>query len=161
MGYRYTPAYYSSIHDSITSLCKNILPFSFKKKRVPAIAAAEQRLAKQQSDNLKWQQDSFHQILKLMGLYQEGIVAETEVSAFRSHLLDTLIASPLDHEHSTILRDKLVFLQVSSFWDFFFLFDFTIFSEFYGFFFSCRSYCMRNVYRRMSIICQRGHFCRD
>lgn len=111
MGYGYTPAYYSSIHDSITSLCKNILPFSFKKRRIPAIAAAEQRLSKQQSDNLKWQQDSFHQILKLMGLSQEGIVAEAEVSAFRSHLVDTLIASPLDHEHSAILRDKLVFLQ--------------------------------------------------
>ncbi|KAL3532240.1 hypothetical protein ACH5RR_005761 [Cinchona calisaya] len=111
MVYTYTPTYYTSLQDSITSLCKNILPFSFKKKRLPAIAAAEQRLSKQQADNLKWQQDSFHQILKLMALCKEDIVPETEVSAFKSHLLDSLIASPLDHEHSTILRDKLVFLQ--------------------------------------------------
>ncbi|KAF3664254.1 hypothetical protein T459_18961 [Capsicum annuum] len=111
MVYSYTPTYYSSLHDSITSLCKTILPFPFKKKRIPAIAAAEQRLSKQQSDNLKWQQESFHQILNLMGLCKEGILAESEVSGFRSHLLDTLIASPADYEHSSILRDKLIFLQ--------------------------------------------------
>ncbi|VFQ62959.1 unnamed protein product [Cuscuta campestris] len=105
--------YGTTIHESIASLCKNILqPFSsFKKPRLPAIAAAEQRLSKQQSDNLKWQQDSFHQILNLMGLSKEGILAESEVSAFRSHLLDTLTASPPDLEHSSILRDKLIFLQ--------------------------------------------------
>ncbi|KAJ1385889.1 hypothetical protein SESBI_41293 [Sesbania bispinosa] len=104
----YTPTYYSTLHDSITSLCKTILPFSFKKRSLPA---AEHRLSKLQSDNLKWQQDSFHQVLNLMGLHKEGIVAETEVSAFRTHLLDTLIASPPEQEHPVILRDKLLFLQ--------------------------------------------------
>ncbi|KAL0337582.1 UNVERIFIED_CONTAM: hypothetical protein Scaly_2033300 [Sesamum calycinum] len=112
MVYTYTPTYYSSLHDSITSICKTILPFSFKKRRIPAIAAAEQRLSKQQSDNLKWQQDSFHKILNLMGLCREGIVPEMEVSAFRTHLLETLIASPVDHEAPAVLRDKLIFLQV-------------------------------------------------
>ncbi|KAK4431809.1 hypothetical protein Salat_0943000 [Sesamum alatum] len=111
MVYTYTPTYYSSLHDSITSICKTILPFSFKKRRIPAIAAAEQRLSKQQSDNLKWQQDSFHKILNLMGLCREGIVPEMEVSAFRTHLLETLIASPVDHEPPAVLRDKLIFLQ--------------------------------------------------
>ncbi|KAL2502554.1 uncharacterized protein Fot_36402 [Forsythia ovata] len=111
MVYTYTPTYYTSLHDSITSLCKSILPFSFKKRRLPAIAAAEQQLSKQQSDSLKWQQDSFHQILNLMGLCKEGILAETEVSAFRTHLLEALIASPIDHEPTAILRDKLIFLQ--------------------------------------------------
>ncbi|KAM0036942.1 hypothetical protein Hdeb2414_s0014g00432311 [Helianthus debilis subsp. tardiflorus] len=111
MVYTYTPTYYSSLQDSITSICKNILPFSFKKRRLPAIAAAEQRLWKQQSDNLKWQQESFHQILNLMGLFKEGILAEGEVSAFRVHLLDTLVSSPYDHEQPVILRDKLIFLQ--------------------------------------------------
>lgn len=109
MVYAYTPAYYSSLHDSITSLCKTILPFSFKKRR---LIAAEQRLSKQQSDNLKWQQDSFHQIFNLMGLQKEGIVLESEVSVFRTRLLETLIASPPDQEQIVILRDKLVFLQV-------------------------------------------------
>ncbi|GAB4832734.1 hypothetical protein Ancab_006751 [Ancistrocladus abbreviatus] len=108
MGYAYTPAYYSSLQDSITSLCKSILPFSFKKQRLPA---AEQKLSKQQSDNLKWQQDSFHQILNLMGLQKEGILPETEVAAFRTKLLETLIVSRPDREQPVILRDKLLFLQ--------------------------------------------------
>ncbi|KAK2979187.1 hypothetical protein RJ640_027024 [Escallonia rubra] len=111
MVYTYTPTYYTSLHDSITTLCKTVLPFSFKKRRLPAIAAAEQKLSKLQSDNLKWQQDSFHQILNLMGLWKEGILDESEVVAFRSHLLDTLIVSGLDYEQPVILRDKLVFLQ--------------------------------------------------
>jgi len=51
-----------------------------------------------------------------MGLHKEGIVAESEVSAFRTHLLDTLIASPPEQEHPVILRDKLLFLQVSLNW---------------------------------------------
>ncbi|RDX91752.1 hypothetical protein CR513_26212, partial [Mucuna pruriens] len=104
----YTPTYYSTLQDSITSLCKTILPFSFKKRPLPA---AEHKLSKLQSDNLKWQQDSFHQVLNLMGLHKEGIVAESEVSAFRTHLLDTLIASPPEQEQPLILRDKLLFLQ--------------------------------------------------
>ncbi|GLT85542.1 hypothetical protein SLE2022_037300 [Rubroshorea leprosula] len=108
MVYSYTPAYYSSIHDSIASLCKTILPFSLKKRR---LQAAEHRLSTLQSDNLKWQQDSFHQILNLMGLHKEGILAESEVAAFRTHLLETLIASPPEPKQTVILRDKLVFLQ--------------------------------------------------
>ncbi|XP_073043244.1 uncharacterized protein [Primulina eburnea] len=111
MVHTYTTTYYRSLNDSITSICNTILPFSFKKRRLPAILAAEQQLSKQQSDNLKWQQDSFHQILKLMGLCKEGIIEEYEVSAFRTHLLERLIASPIDYEPSTILRDKLIFLQ--------------------------------------------------
>lgn len=96
----------------MTSICKSILPFSLKKKRMPAIAAAEQQRAKDQSDQLKWQQESFHQMHNLMGLCKEGIIQEDEVSAFRAHLLETLIASPLDYEPPVILRDKLIFLQV-------------------------------------------------
>ncbi|PIN08650.1 hypothetical protein CDL12_18778 [Handroanthus impetiginosus] len=111
MVYTYTPTYYTSLQGSITSICKNILPFSFKKRRIPAIAAADQRLSKQQSDNLKWQQDSFHKMVNLMGLCKEGIVSENEVSAFRTHLLETLIASPVEHEPSEVLKDKLIFLQ--------------------------------------------------
>ncbi|CAL5198728.1 unnamed protein product [Lathyrus oleraceus] len=104
----YTPTYYSTLHDSITSFCKTILPFSFKKR---SLQSAEHKLSKLQSDNLKWQQDSFHQILNLMGLHKEGIVAETEVSAFKTHLLETLIASSSEQENPVILRDKLLFLQ--------------------------------------------------
>ncbi|GAB2300255.1 hypothetical protein Dimus_034291 [Dionaea muscipula] len=114
MGYQYhyiyTPTYPSSFQDSIASLCKNILPFSLKKR---LLQAPERKLLKQQSDHLKWQQNSFHQILNLMALQREGIAPETEVSAFRSHLLETLIVSRPDHGHEqpTILRDKLIFLQ--------------------------------------------------
>ncbi|KAK1268659.1 hypothetical protein QJS04_geneDACA005343 [Acorus gramineus] len=110
MVYTYTPTYYSTIHDKITSLCKTVLPFSLKNRRLPN-TSLEQKLAKRQSDNLKWQQESFHRLLNLIGLHKEGITAETEVSAFRSHLIDTLIASPSDREPITIIRDKLVFLQ--------------------------------------------------
>ncbi|KAK6944405.1 hypothetical protein RJ641_025507 [Dillenia turbinata] len=108
MVYSYTTTYYSSLHDSIASLCKTLLPFSFKKRRLPP---SEQKLSKQQSDNLKWQQDSFHQILNLIGLQKEGIVGETEVSAFKTLLLETLIAAPTNREQPEILRDKLLFLQ--------------------------------------------------
>ena len=110
MVYSYTPTYYSTLHDSITSLCKTILPFSFKKKRLPA---AEHKLSKLQSDHLKWKTDSFRQILNLMGLHKEGILGEAEVAAFRTHLLETLVASPPELEQPVILRDKLVFLQVN------------------------------------------------
>ncbi|KAJ1436975.1 hypothetical protein SESBI_03810 [Sesbania bispinosa] len=102
--------YYSTLHDSITSLCKTILPLGFKKRC--RLVSAEHRLWKLQSDNLKWQQDTFHQMLKLMGLHQEDILPEAEVSAFRTHLLDSLIACPPpQQDHPLILRDKLVFLQ--------------------------------------------------
>lgn len=113
MVYSNAPTYYSTLHDSITSLCKTILPFSFKKR---CLLSAEQRLSKLQSDNLKWQQESFHQMLNLMGLHKEDIIAETEVSAFKTHLLETLLApsSPEQQlDHPLILRDKLLFLQVS------------------------------------------------
>ncbi|MQL99072.1 hypothetical protein Taro_031789 [Colocasia esculenta] len=109
MVYTYTPAYYSSLHDTITSLCKTILPFSFKNRRLTS--QPEQKLAKRQSDNLKWQQESFHRILNLVGLQREGIASDREVSTFRSHLLDTLVASPADPEPPGLIRDKLLFLQ--------------------------------------------------
>jgi hypothetical protein len=63
---------------------------------------------------LKWQQESFHRILNLIGLQKEGILQESEVSAFRSELLETLIKSPVDQEQPTVIRDKLIFLQVRS-----------------------------------------------
>ncbi|XP_010913368.1 uncharacterized protein [Elaeis guineensis] len=107
MVYTYTPTYYSSFQDTITSLCKSILPFSLQNRRLPR----DQKLAKHHSDNLKWQQDSFHRILNLIGLHKEGIVPESDVTAFRSHLLDTLIASPAHPEPVSVIRDKLLFLQ--------------------------------------------------
>lgn len=112
MVYSYTPTYYSSsssIQDTIASICKSILlPFSLKNRALPA----DQKLAKKHSEILKWQQESFHKILNLMGLQKEGMVAEPEVSAFRARLLDTLIASPSEEEPVGVIRDKLLFLQV-------------------------------------------------
>lgn len=110
MVYTYTPTYYSSFQDTLTCLCKSILlPFSLKNRRLPG----DQKFAKKQSDSLKWQQESFHKILNLIGLNKEGIVADAEVSRFRSHLLDTLIASPSEQEPVGLIRDKLLFLQVN------------------------------------------------
>lgn len=111
MVYTDTPTYYysSSLQDTLASICKSILqPFSLKNRRLPG----DQKLAKRQSDNLKWQQESFHKILNLIGLQKEGIVPESEVSAFRSRLLDALIASPREQEAVGVIRDKLLFLQV-------------------------------------------------
>ncbi|CAA7408049.1 unnamed protein product [Spirodela intermedia] len=109
MVYTYTPAYYSSVHETITTLCKNILPFSLKSRRL--ISQSEQKLAKRQSDNLKWQQESFHRILNLIGLQKEGIVSDQAVASFRSYLLETLVSSPADQETPGVVRDKLLFLQ--------------------------------------------------
>ncbi|KAK4257488.1 hypothetical protein QN277_007068 [Acacia crassicarpa] len=111
MVYSYTPTYYSTLHDSITSLCKNLLPLSFKRRRLPSASSDHCRLSRLQSDNLKWQQDSFHQMLNLMGLHREGILAQSEVSSFLNHLLETLISSHPEQDHPLILRDKLLFLQ--------------------------------------------------
>ncbi|XP_020100598.1 uncharacterized protein LOC109718668 [Ananas comosus] len=104
--------YYSSFQDTITSLCKSILPFGFKNRRL----TADQRLAKRHSDSLKWQQESFHRILNLIGLQREGIAAEAEVAAFRAQLLETLIVAPPkdqepEPEPAGVIRDKLLFLQ--------------------------------------------------
>lgn len=109
MAYAYTPTYYSSFHDTITSLCKSILPFGLKSRRPPL---PDQKLAKCHSDSLKWQQDSFHRILHLMGLHKEGMVPESDVAAFCTHMLDTLIAAPRDPDPPGVIRDKLLFLQV-------------------------------------------------
>lgn len=111
MVYSYTPTYYSSIHDTITSLCKNIIPFSSASLKKRRLQSADQKLSKQQSDNLKWQQESFHKILNLIGLKNEGIIQELEVSNFRIQLLETLITAPPTLENATMVRDKLLFLQ--------------------------------------------------
>ncbi|XP_078443533.1 uncharacterized protein LOC144712965 isoform X2 [Wolffia australiana] len=110
MVYSYTPAYYSSVHETITGLCKNILP-SFKSRRL--ISQSERKLAKRQSDNIKWQQESFHRILNLIGLHKAGITTADELSSARSRLLQTLISSSNDDEQEppAITRDKLLFLQ--------------------------------------------------
>ncbi|KAL9223929.1 hypothetical protein vseg_000013 [Gypsophila vaccaria] len=104
-------AYYSRMQDSITSICKSMLPFSLKKPSL-GVGAAELKLSKLQSDNLKWQQHSFHHILNLIGLHNHGLLPFSELRAFRSHLLDTLIASKgVELEQPAVLRDKLLFLQ--------------------------------------------------
>ncbi|PKA55839.1 hypothetical protein AXF42_Ash018746 [Apostasia shenzhenica] len=108
MAYSYSPAYYSSFQETINSLCKSILlPFSFKNRRLPA----DQKLADRHADNLKWQQDSFHRILELIGLHKEGIVPEAQVSIFRANLLENLITAPSHAEPPSLIRDKLLFLQ--------------------------------------------------
>lgn len=71
----------------------------------------EQRRARLQSENLKWQQEMFHRILHMIGLHKEEIVSEQQLSATRSELLGTLIASPAEGEWPAITRDKLLFLQ--------------------------------------------------
>ncbi|XP_031480250.1 uncharacterized protein LOC116250624 [Nymphaea colorata] len=113
MVYAYTPTYYSSFQDTIASICKTILPFSLKSSSTKRLASQsyEQSIAKQQTENLKWQQDMYHKMLNMMGLHKEGMLPESQLSSFRSNLLDTLIASPANQEAPQLIRDKLVFLQ--------------------------------------------------
>ncbi|GLJ43258.1 hypothetical protein SUGI_0898170 [Cryptomeria japonica] len=109
MAFSSLPLSYKSLQENISSMYKKSMnPFSFRKMEEET---TEQRCAKQQSENLKWQQDMFHKILKMSGLHSEGIISEKELSAARSELLDTLIASPEDGEWPAITRDKLLFLQ--------------------------------------------------
>ncbi|XP_020205263.1 uncharacterized protein LOC109790510 [Cajanus cajan] len=102
-------AYYSTLHDSITSLCKTILPLGLKKR---GLVSADHRLWQLHSDNLKWQQDSLRQMLNLVALHNDDILSEADLSAFRTHLLHTLLASPPPQlHHPLLIKDKLIFLQ--------------------------------------------------
>ncbi|KAJ7528094.1 hypothetical protein O6H91_16G083500 [Diphasiastrum complanatum] len=71
----------------------------------------EKRQALQQADNLKWQQEMFHRILKMMGLCQEGLVDKAELKLFRLKLLDRVTSLHADGEWADFTRDKLLFLQ--------------------------------------------------
>ncbi|KAG8057734.1 hypothetical protein GUJ93_ZPchr0002g26557 [Zizania palustris] len=108
MGYTYTPTYYSGLQDTIASLCKSILPFSFRGGRR---LTADQAAARRHADALKWQQESFHRILHLSGLHREGIVPASDVDAFRADMLANLAAPSAHPDQPAILRDKLLFLQ--------------------------------------------------
>ncbi|GLJ43260.1 hypothetical protein SUGI_0898210 [Cryptomeria japonica] len=108
MAFSSFPLSYKSLQENISSMYKNMHTFSFRKIEDET---PEQRLAHQQSENLKWQQDMFHRILNKIGLHKEGIVSEEEVDATRSDLLYALIASPAEGEWPAITRDKLLFLQ--------------------------------------------------
>ncbi|KAH9297202.1 hypothetical protein KI387_028884 [Taxus chinensis] len=87
---------------------KNMQAFSFGKIEE---LSPEQRRARQQSENLIWQQDMFHRILNMVGLHNEEIVSEEELNATRYELLYSLIACPAEGEWPAITRDKLLFLQ--------------------------------------------------
>ncbi|CAL5072885.1 unnamed protein product [Urochloa decumbens] len=110
MVYTYTPTYYSGLQDTIASLCKSILPSSF---RVGRRLTADQAAARRHAEQLKWQQDSFHRILHLAALHREGIVPASDVAAFRGPMLAALAAPPPPQhpEQPAVLRDKLLFLQ--------------------------------------------------
>lgn len=108
MANSYRPAYYSSIQHSLTSICKSLFKSNHRR-----LLTDEQK----HSEALKWQQDQFHKILHLTALHREGIVDESEVSAFRATLLESIAATPnpANQESPRLTRDKLLFLQVSYF----------------------------------------------
>lgn len=71
----------------------------------------ENRRAGLQADNLVWQQEMFVKILKLQGLFKEGLAYEEDLSQCRKDVLGVVIA---DHPHGEwvdFTRDKLLFLQ--------------------------------------------------
>lgn len=108
MAYRGLPTRGKSLQENVVSMYRSIFPFSFRRI---GDETPEQRRARKQSENLKWQQEMFHKILNMMGLHKEGIVSEEQLNDTRSELLGTLIASPAEGEWPAIIRDKLLFLQ--------------------------------------------------
>jgi hypothetical protein len=70
------------------------------------------RRAGQQADNLVWQQEAFHKVLKLQALLKEGLISEAELQTCRKDLLAVVAAVHQDGEWANFTRDKLLFLQV-------------------------------------------------
>ncbi|CAM6055720.1 unnamed protein product, partial [Sphagnum tenellum] len=71
----------------------------------------ENRRARQQADNLVWQQEAFHKILKLQGLLKEGLICKAELQLCRKEILQVVAAVHPDGEWANFTRDKLLFLQ--------------------------------------------------
>lgn len=112
-AYNYKPKYYTStptFQEAMTSICKTILnPFK-PSNRLLLLPTA--RANKKHSDDLKWQQEAFHKILHLIALHSEGLVPITQVNAYRSQLLQSLISSSdSGDDPPDVLRGKLLFLQ--------------------------------------------------
>jgi len=80
----------------------------------PSSASMENRRAGQQADNLVWQQEAFHKILKLQGLLKEGLICKAELQLCRKEILQVVAAVHPDGEWANFTRDKLLFLQVWS-----------------------------------------------
>jgi hypothetical protein len=70
------------------------------------------RRAGQQADNLVWQQEAFHKVLKLQALLKEGLISEAELQTCRKDILAVVAAVHQDGEWANFTRDKLLFLQV-------------------------------------------------
>lgn len=68
--------------------------------------------AGQQVDNLVWQQEMFHRLLKLQGLVREGLLQEMELRHCRKEILTGVAAEHPNGEWTDFTRDKLLFLQV-------------------------------------------------
>ncbi|KAH9569180.1 hypothetical protein CY35_03G118700 [Sphagnum magellanicum] len=77
----------------------------------PSSASMENRRAGQQADNLVWQQEAFHKILKLQGLLKEGLICKAELQLCRKEILQVVAAVHPDGEWANFTRDKLLFLQ--------------------------------------------------
>ena len=71
--------------------------------------------AGQQVDNLVWQQEMFHRVLKLQGLVREGLLQEMELRHCRKEILTGVAAEHPNGEWTDFTRDKLLFLQVRLF----------------------------------------------
>ncbi|CAM6059503.1 unnamed protein product [Sphagnum tenellum] len=69
------------------------------------------RRAGQQADNLVWQQEAFHKVLKLQALLKEGLISEAELQTCRKDILAVVAAVHQDGEWANFTRDKLLFLQ--------------------------------------------------
>ncbi|KAH7315413.1 hypothetical protein KP509_21G048200 [Ceratopteris richardii] len=71
----------------------------------------EMKRAIQHSENIKWQQDSFHRILYILCLSKEGLASQQQLESCKRQVLAFLESMHPEGEWPEFTRDKLLFLQ--------------------------------------------------
>ncbi|XP_024537707.1 neurofilament heavy polypeptide [Selaginella moellendorffii] len=108
---------FKAIQDSAMEIYRNFVPALRRCSSSRHNAAgwtpglAERRASHQQAENLKWQQDMFLRLVNMKGLFQEGLVSESDVASFRQKILDNIDVCYDGGEYPQVTRDKLLFLQ--------------------------------------------------
>ncbi|KAJ7541740.1 hypothetical protein O6H91_10G074100 [Diphasiastrum complanatum] len=100
-----------SLQESAALLCKPLVQKFISSFKLREDDTPEAKKAGQQAQNLKWQQEMLHQLLKMVRLHSEGLVNETEVLSLRESILNEVTSLHDKGEWPELTRDKLLFLQ--------------------------------------------------